>query len=118
MALQRSISTARRALSAAIEDVAARGSRRISMRCLSTSRCLRRIDRPVDWIQPVEQDSFAALASFLRNLGRHYLAIRNGLTLRDASGPVEGNINRIETLERQISGCANLDLRRKRILVT
>jgi transposase len=88
------------------------------MRCLSTSRCLRRIDRPVDWIQPVEQDSFAALASFVRNLGRHYLAIRNGLTLRDASGPVEGNINRIETLERQISGCANLDLRRKRILVT
>ena len=74
-------------------------------------------ERLPDWINAVEHDSFAALASFARNLRRDYQAIHNGLTLRHSSGPVEGNINRIKTIKRQMYGRANLDLLRKRILL-
>ena len=71
-----------------------------------------------DWIEAVERDSFAALASFARNLRRDYRAVHNGLTLPHSSGPVEGNINRIKIIKRQMYGRANLDLLRKRILLT
>ena len=69
------------------------------------------------WIDAVERDSFTALASFARNLRRDYQAVHNGLTLTHSSGPVEGSINRIKTLKRQMYGRANLDLLRKRILL-
>jgi transposase len=70
------------------------------------------------WIDTVEHDSFTAPASFARNLRRDYQAVHNGLTLPHSSGPVEGNINRIKTIKRQMYGRANLDLLRKRILLS
>ncbi|RAK25793.1 hypothetical protein B0I29_1301, partial [Actinoplanes lutulentus] len=33
-------------------------------------------------------------------------------------GPVEGNVNRIKTLKRQMYGRANFDLLRKRVLLS
>jgi transposase len=42
--------------------------------------------------------------------------VRNGLTLPHSSGPVEGNINRIKMLKRQMYGRANFDLLRIRVL--
>ena len=44
-------------------------------------------------------------------------AIRNGLTLRHSSGPVEGSINRLKMIKRQMFGRANLDLLRKRVVL-
>ena len=42
----------------------------------------------------------------------------NGLTLAYSSGAVEGNVCRIKALKRQMFGRANLDLLRKRILLS
>jgi transposase len=74
-------------------------------------------ERLPDWIEAIDHDSFAALASFARNLRRDYQAVHNGLTLRHSSGPVKGSINRIKMIKRQMYGQANLDLLRKRILL-
>jgi transposase len=74
-------------------------------------------DRLDDWITAAEQDTLAPLASFARNLRRDYDAVRNGLTLPHSSGPVEGAINRLKMLKRQMFGRANLDLLRKRVLL-
>jgi len=41
-----------------------------------------------------------------------------GLTQTRSSGAVEGNVNRIKMLKRQMYGRANTDLLRKRILLT
>jgi transposase len=71
-----------------------------------------------DWITRVEKDSLTALASFARNLRRDLQAVRNGLTLPYSSGPVEGHVNRIKMLKRQMFGRAKLDLLRKRVLHT
>ncbi|MCX4580806.1 ISL3 family transposase [Streptomyces sp. NBC_01571] len=74
-------------------------------------------DRLEDWIAAVEQDSLAPLTGFARNLRRDFDAVRNGLSLPHSSGAVEGNINRLKMLKRQMFGRASLDLLRKRVLL-
>jgi transposase len=70
-------------------------------------------DRLEEWITDVEQDSLAPLTGFARNLRRDFDAVRNGLSLPHSSGAVEGNINRLKMLKRQMFGRAGLDLLRK-----
>lgn len=74
-------------------------------------------DRIEDWITAAEQDTLAPLASFARNLRRDLDAVRNGLSLPYSSGAVEGNVNRLKMLKRQMFGRAGLDLLRKRVLL-
>ncbi|MEK8110385.1 transposase [Micromonospora sp. M12] len=45
-------------------------------------------------------------------------AVVAGLTQPWSSGPVEGHVNRIKTIKRQMYGRANLDLLRKRVLTS
>ncbi|MFE9952908.1 transposase [Streptomyces sp. NPDC005531] len=74
-------------------------------------------DRLEEWITGAEQDSLAPLAGFARNLRRDFDAVRNGLSLPHSSGAVEGNINRLKMLKRQMFGRASLDLLRERVLL-
>ncbi|MFB7212774.1 transposase [Streptomyces sp. NPDC056255] len=75
-------------------------------------------DRLEDGITEVERDSLAPLAGFARNLRRDFDAVRNGLSLPYSSGAVEGNINRLKMLKRQMFGRAGLDLLCKRVLLS
>ncbi|MFG3026919.1 ISL3 family transposase [Streptomyces sp. NPDC048254] len=74
-------------------------------------------DRLEEWIVGVEHDTLAPLAGFARNLRRDFDAVHNGLSLPHSSGAVEGNINRLKMLKRQMFGRASLDLLRKRVLL-
>jgi transposase len=74
-------------------------------------------DRLDEWIAVVEDDTLAPLAGFARNLRRDLDAVRNGLTLPHSSGAVEGTINRLKMIKRQMFGRAGLDLLRKRVLL-
>lgn len=66
----------------------------------------------------VTADDQPDLRSFANGLRRDHDAVRNGLTLPHNSGPVEGHVNRIKMIKRRMYGRANLDLLRKRILLT
>jgi len=77
----------------------------------------RRGDRLEEWITDVERGSPAPLAGFARNLRRDFDAVRNGLSLPRGFGAVEGDINRLKMLKRQMFGRAGLDLLRKRVLL-
>jgi transposase len=68
------------------------------------------------WIVAVEQDTLAPMASFARNLRRDQDAVHAGLTLQHSSGRVEGTVNKIKMLKRQMFGRANFDLLRTRVL--
>lgn len=68
------------------------------------------------WMQNVQDDDLPYLHSFVNGLKRDYHAVRNGLTLTHNSGAVEGNVNRIKMIKRQMYGRATFDLLRKRIL--
>lgn len=69
------------------------------------------------WMDAVQADELPHLHRFVRGLRRDYEAVRNGLTLPHSSGTVEGNVNRIKMIKRQMYGRANFDLLRKRILL-
>ena len=69
------------------------------------------------WMQRVDTDGAPALRSFATGLQRDLDAVTAGLTLSYNSGPVEGTINRIKMIKRQMFGRANFDLLRKRVLL-
>ena len=75
-------------------------------------------DRLDNWIQTVEADDQPDLHSFTRGLRHDHDAVLNGLTLPWSSGVVEGNVNRLKMLKRQMYGRATFALLRKRVLLT
>ena len=57
------------------------------------------------------------LRAFAAGLRRDWDAVQAGLTLPWSSGAVEGHVNRIKMLKRQMYGRANVDLLRSRVLL-
>jgi transposase len=57
------------------------------------------------------------LRSFAVGLSKDYDAVRAGLSTPWSSGVVEGNVNKIKTIKRQMYGRANFDLIRRRVLL-
>ena len=70
------------------------------------------------WIGKVDADDLPDLHSFVAGLRRDQQAVTNGLTLPYSSGLVEGHVNRIKMLKRQMYGRAGFALLRKRVLLT
>ncbi|MCA1834839.1 MAG: transposase [Actinobacteria bacterium] len=70
------------------------------------------------WLDAVAADDLPALHRLVASLRRDHAAVTNGLTLDYSSGQVEGTINRIKMIKRQMFGRANFDLLRKRVLLT
>ena len=69
-----------------------------------------------NWLAAVRADDLPHLHTFANGIQRDHAAVLNGLTLPYSSGAVEGNVNRIKMLKRQMFGRANFDLLRARIL--
>jgi transposase len=69
------------------------------------------------WFQMVEAVDIPELCSFAASLRKDWAAVQAGLTLPWSSGAVEGHVNRIKMLKRQMYGRANLDLLRCRVLL-
>jgi transposase len=69
------------------------------------------------WVAAVMATGPPELRGFSRNLYRDWAAVRAGLTLTWSSGPVEGNVNRVKLIKRQMYGRARFDLLRKRVLL-
>ena len=69
------------------------------------------------WIARASAGDQPDLRSFITGLKRDYQAVLNGLTLPYSSGKVEGNVNRIKMLKRQMYGRAGFGLLRKRVLL-
>jgi transposase len=69
------------------------------------------------WMQRVDAAGAPALRSFASGLERDLDAVTAGLTLSHSSGSVEGTVNRIKMIKRQMFGRANFDLLRKRVLL-
>nr|WP_232430577.1 transposase [Salinispora pacifica] len=68
------------------------------------------------WIDRTRHAGYPEIRGFTAGLASDRDAVVAGLTQPWSSSPVEGQINRIKTIKRQMYGRANLDLLRKRIL--
>jgi transposase len=69
------------------------------------------------WLARARADDLSELGSFVVGVERDLAAVTAGLTLPWSSGPVDGHVNRIKMLKRQMYGRANLDLLRKRVIL-
>jgi transposase len=70
------------------------------------------------WIGDARAAGLPGLSSFAKGLEHDLDAVTQGLTTRWNSGPVEGRVNHIKMLKRQMFGRAGLPLLRKRVLLT
>jgi transposase len=68
------------------------------------------------WLARAETSGLGALRSFAGGIRRDYAAVKAALTLAYSNGVVEGNINRLKYVKKQMYGRANFDLLRKRVL--
>jgi transposase len=69
------------------------------------------------WLHRTATSTLEALQRFATGLYEDYEAVKAGVTLPWSSGPVEGHINRLKMLKRQMFGRARLDLLRRRFLL-
>ena len=68
------------------------------------------------WLQRAASSTLDAVRRFATGLYDDYQAVKAGVTLPWSSGPVEGHINRLKMLKRQMFGRAHLDLLEHRFL--
>ena len=70
------------------------------------------------WISDARAAGLPGMSSFAKGLEQDLDAVTQGLTSRWNSGPVEGRVNHIKMIKRQMFGRAGLPLLRKRVLLT
>jgi transposase len=70
-----------------------------------------------DWLTRVEADDQPQLHSFANGIRRDQQAVTAGLALPCSSGTMEGNVNKIKMIKRQMYGRAGFPLLRKRVLL-
>ncbi|WSN71400.1 transposase [Streptomyces sp. NBC_01361] len=70
-----------------------------------------------EWLDAVRQDDLPGLHTLAAGIDRDRDAVVAGLTLPWSSGVVEGHVNRIKMLKRQMFGRAGFGLLRKRVLL-
>jgi transposase len=70
------------------------------------------------WLQRATTSTQEALRRFAPGLQDDYAAVKAGVTLPWSNGPVEGHINRLKMLKRQMFGRARLDLLSRRFVLT
>jgi transposase len=70
------------------------------------------------WISDARASELPGLSSFAKGLEQDLDAVTQGLTSHWNSGPVEGRVNHIKMIKRQMFGRAGLPLLRKRVLLT
>jgi transposase len=69
-----------------------------------------------DWLTQASQSECPAWVRFAKGLRGDYDALKAALELPWSNGPVEGQVNRLKLLKRQMYGRANLPLLTKRFL--
>jgi transposase len=70
-----------------------------------------------DWLTRVEADDQPQLHSFASGIRRDQQAVTAGLALPCSSAAMEGNVNKIKMIKRQMYGRASFPLLRKRAIL-
>jgi len=76
----------------------------------------RQADRLEDWLTKTENTEAQEMRSLAKSLRQDQQAVHEALRLPWSNGPVEGHVNRLKAIKRQMYGRANFDLLRLRVL--
>jgi transposase len=69
------------------------------------------------WLERATTSALEAMQRFASGLREDYAAVQAGVTLPWSTSPVEGHINRLKMLKRQMFGRARLDLLHRRFVL-
>lgn len=69
------------------------------------------------WLQQAEQIEIEPFRRFAKSLREDYAAVKAGVTLAVSNGQVEGQVNRLKLLKRQMYGRAGIELLSRRLLL-
>jgi transposase len=89
--------------------------RRLAMRFRGILRS-KDVEKFDNWLNDAQQSGIYAMHRFARTIRRDIDAVRNALTEGWSNGQTEGQINRLKTLKRAMSGRAGIELLRARML--
>ena len=72
------------------------------------------------WIEFIKRSKYKmpGLTSFANGLLRDIKAVKNGINMPWSNGAVEGHVNRIKSIKRQMYGRASFDLLRKKVILS
>jgi transposase len=70
------------------------------------------------WLKRAASSALPPFRRFAKGLRADYAAVQAAVTLPWSQGPIEGHINRLKLLKRQMFGRARLDLLARRFLLT
>ena len=73
-------------------------------------------DKLAQWLEKAESSKIRALTGFATKLKGDLDAVRNGITHQWSNGQVEGQVNRLKMLKRQMYGRASHELLKRRFL--
>ena len=73
-------------------------------------------ERLDEWLNSANNSQIRAITGFATKLKDDLDAVRNGVTLSWSNGQVEGQVNRLKMLKRQMYGRASHELLKKRFL--
>ncbi len=69
-----------------------------------------------DWLSRAEASASAEVRNFAEGIRRDESAVNAAVTTRWSNGPVEGHVNRLKTIKRQMFGRAGFTLLKARVL--
>lgn len=68
------------------------------------------------WLRSAARSKLKEFVGFARGTGEDYEAVRNALTYEWSNGQLEGQVNRLKLIKRQMYGRAKFDLLSARVL--
>jgi transposase len=68
------------------------------------------------WLRAAARSKLTEFIGFARGISEDYEAVRNALTYEWSNGQLEGHVNRLKMIKRQMYGRAKFDLLRARVL--
>jgi hypothetical protein len=94
------------------------GFRRLMKRCQPESRDAkgRKLSALRSWIEQAKSTAIVSIQNFACQLERDILAVEAAVTEKWSNGIVEGLVNRLKTLKRQMYGRASVELLRARLM--
>ena len=73
-------------------------------------------EKLTDWLKSAKQSRVAELVTFANGVEKDRAAVEAAFVSEWSQGQVEGQVNRLKTLKRQMYGRAGVDLLRARVL--
>ena len=70
------------------------------------------------WIKSAKDSNIPALRNFAKGLLQDYNAVKAAVSLKWSNGQVEGQVNRLKNIKRQMYGRASFELLKKKVLAT